>query len=111
VHQRACNCHALHLSTGKLVRHSLRKLRQTDIGKPLHGPRTSVVFACQQQGNLNVLNNAQGVQQLKRLENETDILAAQLCQSGFTQLICGNPIQPHMPGSGEIKSARQMKER
>jgi hypothetical protein len=83
VHQRARNRHALHLSAGKLVHHAVRKPVLVLHRQAAPWPWNERSLACQQQGNLNILNHAQGIQQLKRLENETDLLATQPGEPGF----------------------------
>ncbi len=47
------------------------------------------------------------MQQLKRLEDEADLLAAQPGKAGFVQLIGGYAIQPHMADGGKVQSASQ----
>jgi len=111
VDKGAGNCHALHLSTGKVVWHTVRKLSQADVGEPFESLGTGIGMSREQKRCLHILDCAQSIQELKRLKNEADFFASQLSQASFIQMICRNAVQADMPGGREIKGASQVQQR
>ena len=85
MHQRARDGHALHLSSRKLMRHAIFVASELHPLQPLPRRRTRVAAARQKQRELNVLDHAQRGQQLKRLKDESNFLAAQARETGVIQ--------------------------
>ncbi len=83
--ERARNGDTLHLAAGELMRISVTEALKFHPGKPLPGRFAWVVFPGEKQRELDVFEDRQCVQQLKRLKNEADPLAPQLGQAAVFQ--------------------------
>src|SRR5262249_14288869 len=83
--------------------HADRIQKLTRLGAALRSGKRSL-----EHGNLHVFNRRQGGQEIKRLENEADLVDADLVQVGL--LGQGAFLKVHFAGSGPIQTADQIEQ-
>src|SRR5947208_1236136 len=107
----ARNSNALHLPARKLVGIAMTEAFEFHPSKPFSCRFARTGLPCKEQRQLDVFKYRQRVQQLKRLKNEANSLAAQLRQAAVFQRRRRNSVQKHVAGSGKIHRACQIKQR
>ena len=100
--KRPRNGHTLHLPAGKLVRIAVAESFQLHPAKPFAGHFACAVFPREEQRQLNVFENRQRVQQLKRLKNEANLLAPKLRKTAVFQRRGRNSVQQYAAGCWKI---------
>ncbi len=113
VHQGARDRDALRLSTRELVRHAfaslaeLHRLEQRG-DAPAHG---LVPHAVQCERERDVLRHRQVRQDVKRLEYEPHVLAADKGESVVVERAQGHAIEEHLPGIGPLEPGDEVEQR
>ena len=107
VHERAGNRHPLLLSTGKLGR--IVPTPRSQAYRLKCGARAlpGSAAALQLERQHHVFFRCQCGQQMERLENEPDQLAAQVCPRFFAQLFQRMTVEPDTAAVGSIQPGQQ----
>jgi hypothetical protein len=110
MNQRSRNGNSLHLAARELMRHAMRQVGQIHRGKTFHCSWTGPHPAGKEKGKLDVLNDAQSVQQLKRLEDNADFFTAKGGQLRFVELIGDHAVKADLSAGREIHGAGEMQQ-
>src|SRR4029077_10626417 len=86
---------------------------EADLFEECRGARTSLVrrITRQERGQLDVLLRGELVHQLERLEDESDLVAAQVREGAFGELVDALPRDRQLTGARTIEPADQVEQR
>ena len=109
--ERACDCDALLLSAGQLARLVLDALGETDALDHLGQPFLVRLSLRQAQRQRDVLSRGQRRDEIERLQNEADRLAAQPAQRVLAEAGEINVTEIDRAGSRPVESRCALQER